>query len=124
YEAKIAALRAELDRANTASSTAFRSAALERFEALTEELTQILEARSSILVQLDDYVYTAARQRIGRMLEQSRRLLLYFGALALAVGAATALYLRSMARAIGALAAPQPPGRARGSTDRRTLRRQ
>ena len=104
YEAALASLRLIADRAAKAEDAAVRERLLDYFKAETGKFMELLEARSMVLVQLEDQLFTVSKERITQLLGHSGSLVLSVAALFVALGAATVLYLRSLLRTQAELA--------------------
>lgn len=98
YEAALASLRVLAERAAAATAPAERGKILDAFETGTGAFMGLLEARSMLLVQMEDYLYTLSKQQIAHVLRHSSIVVLSFSVLFIALGVSIALYLRSMFR--------------------------
>ncbi len=96
YEAALAGLRGTLELATASRGIAVAGRLLDDFASATGRFMVLLEARSMVLVQLEDYLFATSKARIAHLVSHSEILILSFSALFLVLGASIALYLRSM----------------------------
>lgn len=96
YSGKLSALRALLDRAVAAENEAKRSAIVEEFRAETRSFLSVLETRSNLLIQAEDYLYTVSLASSAKMVQYSTTQTIVYAGLLLVLGLSIGLYLKSL----------------------------